>query len=917
MSEIDQSQLDEVAEAFSEAMRRGENPSVDAYVARYPELAESLRPLLTSIALIEGIKVDSKRSGPVVAAHQLRIEQLDDYRIVREIGRGGMGVVLEAIDQSLHRRVAIKVLPESLVSEKRHVDRFRQESKAAARLRHPGIVSVFGVGQSGPYHYYVMDYIDGINLRQWIDGITQSSSEMVPTRDDVYSGTDGDLRMGDTWPSTSDSTKTDFDVQSLPTSTDSPSYYRWVAKLGCTICDALDYAHQQHTLHRDIKPANLLIDAAGNVSITDFGLAKVAEHQRVTQTGDVVGTPQYMPPESFEGTYDVQSEVYAVALTLYELLTLRPAFSSKSPAELIRKASEGVKQPPRKLNANIPVQLETIVMKALALEPSQRYSTAAKLRDDLNNFLCDLPIEAKRTGVVGRTLLWTRRQPVVASLTLATFASLLALAVVSAAAYFRTRSALNSAQEASTTALNALKQRGIALEAAETQRQRAEANLAVAVEAFEKIREEIWQRGMIPDADVVGEIAETASADVSPADAEILQSLLGFFDKLAASNSSDLRAQSAAAGRYAGDIYQRLGQLGEADAAYNDAVKRYQAIANENPSDTESVITQARILNELIVTSSVQGQIPRASSYFDKSVRVLEESDAAMQSADGRYEYARAHILFASSLSRAGVETPMRRLRPLANPPGRRRNPAGQSLRSTARSGEEIVAIVEGIDQMTSLVEDFPDETRYAVALAAAYRDRSKVAFRAGMRAESDKAIKTSIDQFESLLDQDRRSKTIRYELAKTLSSSEALSFNQMFRLLRADTLSSDLLEHDPSQPRYQTLRAHVLERLAHYRGRLGGKPDVAEKNLLAALELHDQLVKTSPDSPTFRVQRAQALDALADLKIKSGQREAGLRYLEQAIRELQTASRGKHNSPIIRQNLQRLRQKQSRISNP
>ncbi len=906
---LDQQALDRIAEEFSESIRRGEKPSIDDYVARYRDPSGQLRSLLNSIAMIEGIKQESGRSGPKIAEHRLSIQQLDDFRIVREIGRGGMGVVLEAIDQSLHRRVAIKVLPESLVNDPRNVDRFRRESKAAARLRHPGIVSVFGVGQAADYHYYVMDFIDGVNLRQWLDGVADSAAEWMPTRDGVIADSSGGLNLHDTRPGTATPSTGSVNIANIPDRADSVPYLRWTAEVGVMICDALHYAHSQGTLHRDIKPANLLIDRGGNVSITDFGLAKVAEHQPVTRTGDIVGTPQYMAPESFEGHYDVRSETYAVGLTLYELVTLRPAITAKTPAELIRRASSGISIAPRKLNEKIPRDLETIILKSLTVSPGGRYASAAQLRDDLTCFLQDLPISARRSNWIVRSARWSRREPIAASAILITFASLFALAVVSATAYLQTKSALGEAEQSEQSAIRSLQLRESALAVAKQQRQRAETNLAVAIEAFGKIREDVWQRGMIPDAEILGEVAAAASADVSPADAEILQSLLGFFDQLADNNSNDLRAESAAAGRHAGDIYQRLGKLDEANQAYSDALKRYRSLAAENRDDGGLIIEQARILNEQIIITSLQGQIQQASILYDQSIAALKGSPQAMSSAEGRFEYARAHALFASSIARAGVDAPVRRFRAGGRLPKR----PGISI----RSGEEIVAIGEAIDVLEELVRQHPDETKYHVALARAFRDRSKVAARAGMHGESEKAIKTSIDLFESLLEENKRSDSIRYELAKTLSSSEALGFNQMLRILRADKLSQDLFEQDPDLPRYQALRAHVLEKQALYRRRLGGKHELAEKNLVTALDLYDSLIKKSPDLMLYRTKKSQTLEAFSDLKLAAGDRQAAIGYLDQAIREVQSVTRTSDSSPIARQQLQRQRQKLNRIRNP
>ena len=610
---LNQESLDRIAEEFSAGFRSGNRPSIHAYLARYPDDSGQLRQLLESIALIEDLKHGDKpsSSSESVATHKLSIDRLDDYLIVREIGRGGMGVVLEATDRSLHRQVAIKVLPHDLVNDSRGLDRFRREAKAAARLRHPNIVPVFGVGEASGYHYYVMDFIEGVNLRQWLDQFRNSPAS-IPTQDDALATSADDLSLHS---STADGElAATLQLGCAPADTDSSDYFRWVARLGHMISDALEYAHAEGVLHRDIKPANLLVSAQGNLAITDFGLAKVAEHQPVTRTGDVVGTPQYMAPEAFEGRYDERSETYAVGLTLFELLSLRPAITGKNQGEVIRNASSGVSVSPRKYNARIPHDLETIVLKAVSFDTNARYQSAAALRDDLHRFLHDQPISARRLTLPARVWRWSRRQPVLASLTAITFGSLLALTTVSAAAYFRTRRALRQTETAQQSAIQASAARGEALRVAEQQRGRAEANLTVALKAFDATLEQVWRRGVMSDAEILGEVVDSSSPDVSAADAEILQSLLGFFDELAANNSQDLRAESAVAGQRAGDIYQRLGRFSDASQAYAESLKRYQSLAAENPDNLEFTLAQVRVLNEQVVTASLQGKwiVPRS-----------------------------------------------------------------------------------------------------------------------------------------------------------------------------------------------------------------------------------------------------------------------------------------------------------------
>ena len=214
---------------------------------------------------------------------------------------------------------------------------------------------------------------------------------------------------------------------------------------------------------------------------------------------------------------------------------------------------------------------------------------------------------------------------------------------------------------------------------------------------------------------------------------------------------------------------------------------------------------------------------------------------------------------------------------------------------------------------LRKLTTEQPDEAKFHVALARAYRDQAKVAARAGLAGEAERSLKQSIDHLESLLAENRGSDPIRYELAKTLASSESLGMNQLIRMLRAEFLSKRLLEESPRLPRYQALRAHVLEMLARHRHRVGSQ-QLAEADLNQALALYDQLIKASPDLSLYRLKKSQTLETFSDLKIREGQRTVAIRYLESALRELQQSTRGTEVSPFARSQLQRQRQKLNRI---
>ena len=314
-----------------------------------------------------------------------------------------MGIVYEAHQPSLDRTVALKILPTLVAKDERQLERFQREAHATARLRHSNIASVFGSGHDGGLHYIAMDFIDGVSL-----------SLKPPSR-----------------------RPSDKDLQSLPTSvfnnvceSDCPDQLRiladianeqrhdLIARIGSEAGKALNYAHEQGILHRDVKPSNLMLDRNGRVWLTDFGLARdLDEMTDLTEPGELPGTMRFLPPEALDQQqYDARSDVYCLGLTLFELLALRPAFNATTRPALLKQLMTNQTPALCGFNPKVPRDLQTIVTKAIALEPARRYQSAGDLADDLDRFLDRLPIQARRITIIGRFSRWCRRHPLVAGL---------------------------------------------------------------------------------------------------------------------------------------------------------------------------------------------------------------------------------------------------------------------------------------------------------------------------------------------------------------------------------------------------------------------------------------------------------------------------------------------------------------------
>ncbi len=361
-----------------------------------------------------------RRGGSIrqaVPAHALlQSGRLGDFRILREVGRGGMGIVYEALQESLGRHIALKVLLPHAVLDDRSLRRFQQEARSAARLHHSNIVPVFGVGACDGQHYYVMQFIQGLGLDRVLAALRRRSSETAGGPEDCSADTLAGSLLSGVFAPAEASFNTPPPEPTSPAVLSDPGrpYWQSVARIGIQAAEALAYAHTQGVLHRDVKPSNLLVDGQGTVWVTDFGLAKASDSEDLTHSGDVVGTLRYLAPERFAGRVDARSDVYALGLTLYELLTLRPAFDRTGRDELLRQVMHDEPPAPRQVNPSVPRDLQTIVLKAMARDPAHRYRGAAELADDLKRFHEDRPIRARPVSGVEKLWRWCRRNPALA-----------------------------------------------------------------------------------------------------------------------------------------------------------------------------------------------------------------------------------------------------------------------------------------------------------------------------------------------------------------------------------------------------------------------------------------------------------------------------------------------------------------------
>ncbi|HMF18529.1 MAG TPA: protein kinase [Gemmataceae bacterium] len=826
--------LGELIDRLAGRIQAGKPVELESFLQQHPERAQELKELLPAIQVMAQLgQVLATNQGvsasPQPKGHELGT--LGDFRILREVGRGGMGIVYEAEQQTLGRRVALKVLPFAATMDPRNLERFRNEAQAAAHLHHNHIVPVFGGGCERGVPYYVMQFIEGQTLAEVIfDLKNQTQPE----------GTLGQ-QSAEGLPETRRSAISTLDH---PANRD---YFRKIAQLGIQAAEALDYAHQRGVIHRDIKPANLILDATGNLWITDFGLANFQGNDaRLTRTGDMLGTIRYMSPEQASPkrlAIGPRTDIYSLGTTLYELLTLEPAFPARDRAEMLVQLAYQEPRLPRAVNRAVPQELETIVLKAMAKNPDERYATAQELKDDLQRFLEDQPIRARRPTLAQRWLKWTRRhRALVRTMAAAAVVTVTALVLGLVLVWNEKNKTLAAYQEKE----KALREKGNALQAEKEQRHKSEENVLFVMEALDRIYLRVEERWLPRDS------------SVHPQDQEVLEEALVVYERFAQKNADNVEARAETARAYlrTADVCTLLGREARAEDAYQKALDRFQGLVDEFPLKPAYRQDLGRCYANL-------GAVLENTRRLDGAAKVLHQAIVHRQK------------LTESSPANKNYQ------QELAD--------SYHRLAAVFSAGDQIKQAEETFGQALSLqkqlVEDSPKEPKYQLALAAMYRDLAYLLWRNGRLGEASHHLKQGKAFLKPGIVPGKDSSDVKNQAnLASLQASYGTLYYQVGLWRESETTShralkvwKELAAEFPNVPGFQLEVAATMDALGGCPLRDMQRHAEAKEMCDKALAILEPLIRKMPRHPKVRDALGENLNHLAILTAQADRSQFGL----------------------------------------
>jgi serine/threonine protein kinase len=639
LSESQQQRLNGLLDQYLVSLDQHIPESADSICQQNPDVAEAFRTYLSTLEKLHGFAQGMRGAAALNAAANVEPGaentprtfhdfQLGDFKILHEIGRGGMGIVYEACQQSINRRVAIKVLPAASALNTRQIARFANEAQAAAKLQHPGIVSIYSVGSDRGIHYYAMQLIHGTPLDAWIE---------------------------------SEQAKSD----NANSNTQTPDWKRCVT-WAIEAADALQCAHENGIVHRDIKLSNLIIDESERVWITDFGLARCHSNESLTCSGDILGTFRYMSPEQASGhseLIDHRTDIYALATTLFEMLTLQPAIEGENGPSLLQKITSESPQKIRSVRSDLPKDLGVVLQKAMATSKDDRYFNAQQFAEDLKAVIDDRPIAARPPSLSQRAFRYTRRHNrVVAASVVVAVAAFLGV-VISVAAIAR------KSQQALTGEIQA--QRYFNQARATVDHLGADvATQLAAIPGAEHVRQDLlrdtlayYEEFVLQASDDPKSLSGLAHTHhrigVLTSELHSPNRALPSFQKAAETYKqiltrsshpdSVLRQQAAENLSIWGLTLMQSGKLDHARTVLANAASIQHSLITDDPDNTQLATQLALIHNHSGLLALQQGRSQEAQRCFDRSINHLRDQRSRSESAGIAFPQ-RAHRALAATL---------------------------------------------------------------------------------------------------------------------------------------------------------------------------------------------------------------------------------------------------------------------------
>jgi serine/threonine protein kinase/tetratricopeptide (TPR) repeat protein len=834
--------LDALVAELTDRVRAGEVVDPEREAARLPEHADRVRRAIATLGLLAlaagGTTSDGEPPDGTAADPP---DRLGEFVLLGVLGRGGMGVVYEADQPSLRRRVALKTLPVGAALDPARLRRFELEAQVIGGLRHPHIVPVYAVGSDRGIPYFTMPRIDGESLDRLLDALRRPhdgdrSRPPISSLDAILAlePAAAPATTAHEPPPTAPAPRAANESTPGPAAIRGRDYIRGVARLAAQAADALAHAHAQGVVHRDIKPGNLMLDAAGHLWITDFGLARLRDGAPLTESGQPLGTLRYASPEQIRGGkahVDGRADVYSLGVTLYELLTLRPAIAGDDHATILRHVLEAEPLRPRRLNPAIPRDLETIVLKAAAKEPDLRYPSAAALADDIRRFLDSRPIRARRPGLLDAGAKWARRN---ASLVAVAAAALVVLAAGLGAATWLVAA-----------------QRDEALRHA----RRAERRERFAVDTVALFRDAILNEPGLRRGPALVALRR-----------RLLDQPLRFYDALI----TDLRAEHhtrpeslARLAQATFDLAVLAHEIGDRAAslrAFEDAVALLDRLDRQSPRDPAHRRNLAKALTSLGVLYAETGRPDEAMAAYLRSRDLLEEQ--ARQSppdADIRLDLARL------------------------------RNNLGQLHAAAGRRDEALVEYRAAADLLGRLAREQPDLPVHRVQLAAALGNLANWQAEGGRAAEALRTYDRVIALRERLARDDPGDPSNRNDLARCLTNAGYLRgalgrpAEAIASLQRALEIQDPLARDHPDVHEYARFLATSLENLG-LQLKAAGRGAEAIGHQRRCLEIRERLARDQPAVAAYRVELGRALNNLAVGLAEGGQPDEALVLYERAL---------------------------------